>query len=214
VGSITADDVRTWLKIEPGGTDDPVIDLAVAATNAWIVTVPYVADLDPVVYPPDVAWPDDVQLAGTMLAARWYRRRNSPSGIEAYTDNVIYLPRRDGDVDLLLHLTRPAAFETVGVRAVDDVRDVNTPCAYLIPPEGAFRFDRGRLTITWVVYLVVANTGAPGATRALSALVDKVTGLFSFTTFTRDAVSDPNGGDALPALRLSWTSVIEIGDTP
>ena len=43
-----------------------------------------------------------------MLAARWFRRRNSPSGIESYTDNVVYLPRRDGDVDLLLHLTRPA----------------------------------------------------------------------------------------------------------
>lgn len=106
--SITSDDVRTWLKLEPGA-DDGVLELAVAATNAWVVTVPYVANLDPVIYPPDVEWPDDVRLGAIMLAARWYRRRNTPSGVESFTDNVVYLPRRDGDVDYLLHLTRPAA---------------------------------------------------------------------------------------------------------
>ena len=61
-----------------------------------------------------------------------------------------------------------ALFEGAGVRAVDDIRDLNPPCAYVIAPEGAFRFDRGRLTLEWVVYLVVGNTGAPSATKALS----------------------------------------------
>jgi hypothetical protein len=100
---ITADQVRTWLKIPAGTDDDETIDLAVEAANAWVAGVPYVANTD------WVTWPSDVVLAATMLAARWYRRRNTPSGVEAYTDNVVYLPRRDGDVDLLLHLTRPAA---------------------------------------------------------------------------------------------------------
>ena len=104
-----------------------------------------------------------------------------------------------------------AMFEGAGVHAVDDPRDLNTPCAYVIPPEGSFRFDRGRLTVEWVAYLVVANTGTPSATKALSGLIDKVTGLASFTTFTRDAVNDPNGGDPLPAYRLSWTSTTTIG---
>lgn len=112
-----------------------------------------------------------------------------------------------GAVDDLL-----AAFEAAGVHAVADIRDLNPPCAYVIPPEGAFRFDRGRLSITWVAYLVAPNIGNPGATRALSGLVDQVTGVASFTTFTRDALQDPNGGDPLPAYRLTWTSIIEIGD--
>jgi len=108
--AITADDVRTWLKLEAGSSDDAVIDQAVAATNAWVSTVPYVANPHPDQAPPgEDGWPADVKLAAVMLAARWYRRRNTPSGVESFTDNVVYLPRRDGDVDLLLHLTRPVA---------------------------------------------------------------------------------------------------------
>jgi hypothetical protein len=105
--AITADDVRNWLKLEPGTSDDAVIDAAVAATNAWVAQTPYVANLANL-DPPVVDWPADATLGATMLAARWYRRRNTPAGIEAFTDNVVYLPRRDGDVDYLLHLTRPA----------------------------------------------------------------------------------------------------------
>lgn len=103
--AISTDDVRAWLKLEPGA-DDAVLELAVGATNAWVATVPYVANLEPT--DPVTPWPADVVLGATMLAARWYRRRNTPAGIEAFTDNVVYLPRRDGDVDYLLHLTRPA----------------------------------------------------------------------------------------------------------
>jgi hypothetical protein len=102
-------------------------------------------------------------------------------------------------------------FRGAGVRAVDDIRDLNTPCVYVIPPEGAFRFDRDRLTIQWVAYLVVGNTGAPGATRALSELLDKVAGVLAFTTFTRDAINDPTGGDPMPAYRLTWTATTTIG---
>jgi hypothetical protein len=104
-----------------------------------------------------------------------------------------------------------ATFEGVGVHAVADVRNLDTPCAYVIPPEGSFRFDRGRLTIEWVAYLVVGDTGATSATSALSKLVDTVAGALPFTTFTRDAINDPNGGDPLPAYRLSWISTITIG---
>jgi hypothetical protein len=101
--ALSTDDVRAWLKLEPGA-DETVLELAVAATNAWILaSVPYVANVDPA-----APWSPDVTLGATMLAARWYRRRNTPAGIEAFTDNVVYLPRRDGDVDYLLHLTRPA----------------------------------------------------------------------------------------------------------
>jgi hypothetical protein len=39
-----------------------------------------------------------------MLAARMFRRRNTPSGVEAMTDQVVYVPRRDSDVDQLLRV--------------------------------------------------------------------------------------------------------------
>lgn len=107
-----------------------------------------------------------------------------------------------------------AMFTGAGVYAVDDVRNLNTPCVYVIPPEGRFRFDRGRLEVDWVAYLVAADTGTTSATSGLSRLLDAVTGLAPFTTFTRDAVNDPNGGDPLPAYRLTWTSTVTIGDTP
>jgi hypothetical protein len=99
---ITVDDVRPWLKID-AGVDDVILEQVVAATNAWVATVPYIANADPA-----EPWPDDAVHGACMLASRWYRRRNTPAGIEAFTDNVVYLPRRDGDVDYLLHLTRPA----------------------------------------------------------------------------------------------------------
>ena len=105
-----------------------------------------------------------------------------------------------------------AAFTATGLRAVADVRDVNPPCVYVIPPEGSFRFDRGRATIEWVAYLVAPNSGTSPATRVLSDLVDQVTGVAAFTTFTRDAVQAPDGADPLPAYRISWTTTITIGE--
>ena len=43
-----------------------------------------------------------------MLAARLYRRRNTPAGIESMPDGAVYLPQRDGDVDPLLKIGRYA----------------------------------------------------------------------------------------------------------
>lgn len=87
--------------------DDELLGWVVDATNAWVAGIPYV--LNRTTIDPTWAWSADIMQGATMLAARWYRRRNTPSGVESMTDNVVYLPRRDGDVDLLLHLTRPVA---------------------------------------------------------------------------------------------------------
>lgn len=104
-----------------------------------------------------------------------------------------------------------AKFAAAGVRAVDDARDINPPCVYLLPPQGTFRFDRQRADVTWTAYLVTGDAGARPATKALSDLVDKVAGRFSFTTFTRAALPLPGGGDPMPAYELTWKSLIEIG---
>lgn len=105
-----------------------------------------------------------------------------------------------------------ATLEGAGVHAVDTLADINTPCAYVIPPEGSFRFDAGRLKLDWVVYLVVGDTGTTSATSALSRLVDQLAGVLPFTTFTRDAVNNPGGGDPFPAYRVTWTATATIGD--
>lgn len=50
-------------------------------------------------------WPDNITEGAIMLAARLHRRRNSPAGVEAFTDmGVAYVSRRDPDVAMLLGL--------------------------------------------------------------------------------------------------------------
>ena len=39
-----------------------------------------------------------------MLAARLFRRRNSPGGVEAFTDGAVYVARTDPDVAALLSI--------------------------------------------------------------------------------------------------------------
>jgi hypothetical protein len=104
------------------------------------------------------------------------------------------------------------ALQGAGVRAVDDARDINPPCVYLVPPEGALRFHKGTADATWTIYLVTGDAGARAATRALSDLLDQVAGLFAFTTFERVALAVPGAGaDPLPSYRLTWKSLIPIG---
>lgn len=95
---ISVDDVKLWLRISDT-TDDELISECVEATNVWVARRPVVVELDD-----PAAWPADVSLGAIMLAARLYRRRNTPSGIETYADAAVYVPRRDGDVDALLSL--------------------------------------------------------------------------------------------------------------
>lgn len=50
-------------------------------------------------------WPPRVIRGATMLAARLFRRRNSPAGVEAFTsEGAIYVQRNDPDVAMLLQL--------------------------------------------------------------------------------------------------------------
>lgn len=102
MGGTTTDAVREWLKL-PAGVDDAILVDVVAATNTWCAKLPVVVALTD----PTADWPPDVTQGTTMLAARLYRRRNTPSGVESFADNVVYVPRRDADVASLLHLAKP-----------------------------------------------------------------------------------------------------------
>lgn len=96
---ITVEDVKTWLHLAADDTsDDALLGEVVDATNAWVAATAYVKEL-----PDPAVWPADVTQGAVMLAARLYRRRNTPGGIDALADQAVYVPRRDADVDSLLH---------------------------------------------------------------------------------------------------------------
>jgi hypothetical protein len=97
---ITADQVAAWGHLG-ASTDMELVTECADAVNAWVTTLPVVADsAEP------ATWSASVILGATMLAARLYHRRSSPGGVESFTDGLVYLPRRDSDVDLLLAIGR------------------------------------------------------------------------------------------------------------
>lgn len=58
---------------------------------------------------PDDGWPANIKLGATMLAARVYRRRNSPAGVESLGEaGPVYVSRNDPDLAQLLELGRYA----------------------------------------------------------------------------------------------------------
>jgi hypothetical protein len=100
---LTPDMVKAWLRL-PDTADDQLLADCVAATTAFVARTPYAGAAVPDETTGVVLWPDDALQGAVMLAARMYRRRNTPSGIEAFTDAVVYVPRRDSDVDMLLRV--------------------------------------------------------------------------------------------------------------
>lgn len=94
---ITADDVSKWLGLKPASVDDQ-LPVVVTTVNAYVSALPVVANLDDT-----TATPASVKQGATMLAARLWRRRNSPSGVEAITEaGAQYIARQDPDLARLL----------------------------------------------------------------------------------------------------------------
>lgn len=95
---LDVDDVKAYLRITDTA-DDPLLTRACAAVE------PFVQRCRPdrmLGDPP--AWQADgeVYQAAVALAARLYRRRNSPGGIEMMTDNALYVARFDPDIERAL----------------------------------------------------------------------------------------------------------------
>lgn len=89
--------VKLYLSISDDRLDDAVTE-ACDAVNAFVRTL-RVADVD------GEDWPAYVMLGATMMAGRLVRRRNSPSGVEAFTDaGGVYVSRNDPDVAAMLRI--------------------------------------------------------------------------------------------------------------
>lgn len=98
--AVDAGTVRTWLGL-PAQADTEAVDLACAAATAFVSRLPHVTPSAP-------AWDPDTALGAVMLAARIYRRRNTPSGVETFTDvSTAYVARSDPDISRLLRLGLP-----------------------------------------------------------------------------------------------------------
>lgn len=102
-GPATLADVKLQLQLQDD-VDDAFVTSCVDATNALVRTM-RVAQLPDVVDPDVPVWPANIVRGANMLAARLVRRRNSPSGVEAMTDQgAAYVSRNDPDIAQLLQL--------------------------------------------------------------------------------------------------------------
>lgn len=100
---VTPERVAAYLRLPLPSADQDLLVSVCAAVNAWVGGLEWVADAAAASDPPG-EWPVTAEQGATMLAARLYRRRNTPSGVEAMVDQVVYVQRRDSDVDMLLRV--------------------------------------------------------------------------------------------------------------
>lgn len=97
----TVERVREYLRLPDGDATVALTELvdAVTALVASYHAAPAADD----------EWPPNLQLGATMLAARLYRRRNSPAGVEALGElGPVYVSRNDPDLAQLLKIGRYA----------------------------------------------------------------------------------------------------------
>lgn len=109
MGQLTTAAVQEWLQLK---APDEHLAVVVAAVEHFVDELPDAPRLPPATEGEPGAWAPTTVLAATMLAARLHRRRNSPSGVEAMTENgASYVSRYDSDISRMLRIdghTRPA----------------------------------------------------------------------------------------------------------
>lgn len=104
-GPATLGGVRRFLRYKDTDVaDDPTLTDMVAATNALVRTWPCSAPAQATADGPGT-WPASVVTGADMMAARLFRRRESPAGVAAFGDmGAMYVMRNDPDVAMLLGL--------------------------------------------------------------------------------------------------------------
>ncbi|MFW0790100.1 hypothetical protein [Gordonia sp. CPCC 205333] len=95
-GPATVEAVAGWLQLPEGHDDLAHVAQVVPAVNAWIATFATRGEN---------GWPAHIVQGAVMLAARITRRRNSPGGVESFSEmGATYVARYDIDIDRLLGL--------------------------------------------------------------------------------------------------------------
>lgn len=94
---IAVDDERDDARLEP------IVDSVNALVRRWPVSEAAVDEADDA--DPDRPWPSHIVHGSTMLCARLWRRKDTPGGVEAFTQlGAAYVMRSDPDVAMLLKL--------------------------------------------------------------------------------------------------------------
>lgn len=103
---LAPDSVKGWLRLNSQDTtDDDLLAVVCAMAEPYVERCrpefwhPTVDDPDVTVYAPDA----EAYQGGVMYAAREYRRRNSPAGIEVFGDVTSFVTRYDTDIERALH---------------------------------------------------------------------------------------------------------------
>lgn len=96
---ITAQSVADWLGAPVA---DKHLEQVVSAVNVYVDALP---SIDRKSGEEGGGWAENTVLGATMLAARLYKRRNSPNGVEAFSEiGTTYVSRYDSDIARMLHL--------------------------------------------------------------------------------------------------------------
>lgn len=102
---LATSDVKSWLRLNAQGDSDDDLVTAVSAMAEpyvqrcrpeWLLPDP--ADATALLYQPDA----ETYQGAVMYAAREYRRRNSPAGVETFGDATSFVARFDPDIDRAL----------------------------------------------------------------------------------------------------------------
>lgn len=92
--------VKAMLTVDDAADDDQ-LTAYVGAANALVRSARVAQEA--ATTPP--VWPPYVVVGTTMLAARWWRRKGSPSGVETVGDfGAVYVMRNDPDIGMMLKL--------------------------------------------------------------------------------------------------------------
>lgn len=94
---IIAQEVIDWMGVDLPENDSHLA-LVIPAVNEYVDSLPSIGRKW------DGAWLDSTVLGAIMLAARMYRRKNSPGGIESVGDTTTFVSRYDSDIARLLNI--------------------------------------------------------------------------------------------------------------
>lgn len=103
-GWLLPEDVKAWLRLGDAA-DDALLEDVIGAVEVVVARDRFDAL-------PDPSADLEVYQGAVMYAARVYRRRNSPAGVESFGESVSYVARWDPDVDRFL---RRGAYRFPGV---------------------------------------------------------------------------------------------------
>ena len=100
---LAPDDVKAWLRLDDTDpTDDDLVRRVAGLAEIYVQRCrpdAWQSDVDPQVYEPDA----EIYQGAVMYAAREYRRRNSPGGIDSVTDaGAVYVSKYDSDIERAL----------------------------------------------------------------------------------------------------------------